>query len=196
MEVAKNTKNVVANMKSNKMELMFFLDKIAQSVANLCNNHQYLLNPTDGIERQCHFRIAKKLAEILEPIQEGYFVDCEYNKNGNETKLTFGKMWRPDIIYHARTPATSGNIFVVEIKPNDLENDLCKVYKYLNEPKLMYKYGFCISNITSDSFIIHNVRKNHVPRDPSRGYEISFLYNKNEGRWDISKVSKEIFAIT
>lgn len=194
--MGKNIKNVVADMEANKIIMKFFLRKISQAVANLCDNHTYLLEPTDGIERQCHFRIAKKLAEILEPIQKGYFIDCEYNKNGNDIKLTYERNFRPDIIYHKRTRDTAGNIFVIEIKIKGPDTDLSKLYKYQNEPSLKYKYGFCISNIRPNKFIIHIVRKKHIARQPDRGHRVIILYTKKDGCWTASTPRHRTFKIT
>lgn len=72
-----------------------------------------------GLEQSCVFRIGYYLQKLIDNDNElhNYNLDCEYNKNGYNSKTTprFPKGTRPDLILHERT-SNQYNLLMVEFK--------------------------------------------------------------------------------
>lgn len=101
-----------------------------------------------GLEQACVFRIGYYLQELINNNDEytefrQYNLDCEYNKNGNNTKETprFRKGTRPDLILHRRMN-NDYNLLMVEFKGywlKNLNNDYQKLEDFTH-PNGKYKY--------------------------------------------------------
>lgn len=108
--------------------------------------------------------IAHRLAVYLEQDFEGWHVDCEFNRQGEEgsrgTKRVSPDVPHlpesragqgtadvtPDIIVHWRRKPR--NLLAVEVKPADsadLERDRAKLRRYLTEPHLRYAFAVLVT---------------------------------------------------
>jgi len=127
--------------------------KIDSAINMLIENDSHLL-AIDINERS----ISHRLALYLQQQFIGWDVDCEYNRNGDDTKRLFlsahihmpddkvqtnntkGEIVIPDIIIHHR--GTNDNLLVIEMKKTSSnvsnEFDLFKLKEYGNQ--LGYKY--------------------------------------------------------
>ena len=111
---------------------------IESAIEKVVNEVGYEFNKS---ERACCHRLAYYL-EISNHF-EGYKIDCEYNRDGKDTKKnTQGNPVTPDIVIHRRGDS-SDNLIVIEAKKNSSENkDKDKLRDYIK--KLGYKYAFFI----------------------------------------------------
>jgi len=65
----------------------------------------------------------------------GYVVDCEYNKQAEDSKRWRGRIFRPDIIVHKRGSNNRGdNLFVVEIKKDRICKSNIARLKFMTSP--------------------------------------------------------------
>lgn len=167
---------------------------ISKAVIELCERDSNLLTYNRRRERFCHFRIAYYLANILESRYEGFFIDCEFDKDNMAEKVVEingdKQEVRPDIIYHNRNKK---NIFAIEIKLGELkhdsrqpkfQDDRDKVYHYLRDKGLHYIFGFCISNIYKNKFTIHHIFNKYVD---GYGQEKIYKFCKKSDGWRYSK---------
>jgi hypothetical protein len=101
--------------------------------------------------------IAHRLAVYLEQVVDGWNVDCEYNRQGQERDLkkmsNDGKV-RPDIIIHHRGFIEAPhNLLVLEIKKLETDSDSEKVCEYTKPPqdsrRFQYQYGLALSLVPS-----------------------------------------------
>jgi hypothetical protein len=114
----------------------------------------------DANERAITHRLGHHL-QILLPL---WHVDCEYNRDGHEPKVTYleprttstadteGDTVFPDIIVHRR--GTKQNLLIIEVKKSSnklpIEDDLTKLDSYLRPP-LSYAYAVHLVIRTDDS---------------------------------------------
>jgi len=135
--------------------------KVKQSLHELWHNDKHLLK-VDASERS----IMHRLAIYIEREFREYNVDCEYNREGNDTKRyreiidniskagisaddTEAKTAFPDIIIHKRGNNTD-NLLVIEVKkltagPTKIDKiDKKKLIAFLDTNQLNYKYGFAL----------------------------------------------------
>lgn len=103
-------------------------------------------NDIDLFERDLHedcisTRLAYYMANGIEDSLNEIKVDCQYNRNGRETKELDGHNRIPDIIVHERA-SNRNNIVMIEAKKNQLaQSDTDKINLFLELP---YKYMMCI----------------------------------------------------
>lgn len=107
-------------------------------------------NDISLISRRCSERsIVFKLGIYLNDIfkQQGYDVDCEYNKNGcNPKSLDEKKFNYPDLIVHKRENNTN-NLLIIEIKTANVKNvkyfcnDIYKLKGFTNSIEYGYSLG-------------------------------------------------------
>lgn len=114
--------------------------------------HERDLIDVDANERS----ISYKIAEYITPKFSDWDVDCEYNRDGTETKLleipvenvptndTKGKTVYPDIIIHQRKDKT--NLLIIEIKKSGLlyTHDVDKINAFLKSPEYSYTFGLML----------------------------------------------------
>jgi hypothetical protein len=99
-------------------------------------DHQLLQLCVD--ERASTHRIACYLEDIF---NNGWHIDCEYNRKGRNPKRQNGGLVRPDIIVHRRD--TCDNLLCIEAKKSGeiLADDRRKLREFTNE-KGEYRYQF------------------------------------------------------
>lgn len=115
--------------------------------------YDYELLDKDANERS----ITHKLAEHLQQEFAYWHVDCEYNRQGSDTKRLLGLFYRnvpinpdaieartvyPDIIVHRR--GTPQNLIVIEVKKkhgNQDTKDQQKLEEFTKNPEYDYEYG-------------------------------------------------------
>ena len=134
------------------------LEKIKTSYNTLLSKDHYLLL-VDANERS----ITHKLAEYLQLEFPEWNVDCEYNRNGIDTKKldslkrrikwndTNGVSVYPDIIIHHR--GTKNNLVVIEAKKSSYtgkNSDIEKLHAYKND--LGYKFAFKVEFPVGDNY--------------------------------------------
>lgn len=132
---------------------MCYFNHVKESIEKFYQNDSSLLERRGSMEWAVNFRIAHYLSMALEPSHNGFFIDCEFNRNNNSAKELHGNEGsykvRPDIIFHDRG---SENKFVIEIKLCDdidiIRNDIKKIHDMMNE--LRYSYGYMISGMLSN----------------------------------------------
>lgn len=104
------------------------------------------------IDRQCNersivFRLGIYLNDIFE--KNGFDVDCEYNRNGNNPKKLESRSRKhnyPDLIVHKRE-SNQENLLIVEVKTqNDkiqdhINNDIDKLKGFTSEEDYRYTLG-------------------------------------------------------
>jgi len=100
----------------------------------------------DKLERGAHERsVAHKLAEYLQAQFPGWYVDCEYNRDGLQVKTQKGqKRVFPDVIVHHR--GIKDNLLVIELKTSKESNskDLEKLRQFTEKGKYEYQLGVFI----------------------------------------------------
>ncbi len=125
---------------------------IETSLDEFFKNEQDLID-IDANERSISFKIA---SYIQKQVPSVWNVDCEYNRDGNDTKLlgiqiedtktddTKGRTVYPDIIIHKRRKKE--NLLIIEIKKSgiDYEKDLKKIKDFLSSDKYSYKFGLML----------------------------------------------------
>lgn len=125
---------------------------IEMSLEEFFKNEQDLID-IDANERSISFKIA---SIIQKQVPSVWNVDCEYNRDGNDTKLlgipientktddTKGRTVYPDIIIHKRRKKE--NLLIIEIKKSgiDYEKDLKKIKAFLSSDKYSYKFGLML----------------------------------------------------
>lgn len=112
--------------------------------------------------------VTHKMAEILQKMFPGYYVDCEFNRffiedDGSYTKRigipvkkidntdTSARSVYPDIIIHNREPG--GGLLVIEVKKNkqNISYDEKKLFAFTSESsEIKYRYGLLL--ILGDDF--------------------------------------------
>ena len=108
-----------------------------------------LENQIEGMERSCVFRIGIYLQEFMDELSEfdNLKLDCEYNKNKNETKILYGNRVIPDLIIHKRKIETE-NKMIAEFKGwwnKDYTDDFDKLKKFtLLHGEYAYQLGVFI----------------------------------------------------
>lgn len=103
-------------------------------------------------ERSIVFRFAHYLQNELvkAPKYATYNLDCEYNRNGVETKdlPSFPNGTFPDLIIHKRGKNYPTNLVVMEFKTywnTDTARDVVKVKEFINKKgDYRYKYGLVV----------------------------------------------------
>lgn len=129
-----------------------YLQYIVEALRLLYKNDRILFDKKTH-EMTYEFRIANYLAQQLENEYPGMKIDCEYHsavesddgyKHGSSSNRV-----RPDIVFHDRC---KNNIFCIEIKIDDIENDYEKVKGIIRENN--YLEGYCICNITKNSVTV------------------------------------------
>jgi hypothetical protein len=106
-----------------------------------------------------------KFAEALQNVFRSWHVDCEYNRDGTDSKRIDipekqGKTVLPDIIIHRRNPLgrqienVDRNLLVIEAKPSDADEesvkyDTMKLHRYITGG-LGYKYGVLLTFVIGD----------------------------------------------
>ena len=145
------------------MEIEEIQKKIDFAIALLLQQDAHLLR-IDVNERSITHRLALYLQEEFSE----WHVDCEYNRNGDDTKRlhipknldkyvvssrtddTKGSTVFPDIIVHRR--GTSENLLVIEVKKTTSQIaddfDLLKLREYKNQ--LRYKYAIFIKFVVGE----------------------------------------------
>jgi hypothetical protein len=130
-------------MDKNKLAL------IVQEAINMVFDRDAILMTQENSE----WAIAHRLAVYLEQMLPGWNIDCEYNRQGQDTDIktkTNGKKVRPDIIVHHRGLLTpEHNLLVAEIKKTNSSNaDHVKLKEYTftpnNKRRFQYQYGLAI----------------------------------------------------
>jgi hypothetical protein len=126
--------------------------KVEAGLKKLCISEAQLIS-NDIHERTLTYRLASYLEEYF----PGYSVDCEYNRNGGDSKrlretTTFipsdrlnGDRVIPDIIIHKRgVPPDGDNLIVIEAKKEkaDYKSDIKKLSQY--KAQLGYKFAFMV----------------------------------------------------
>ncbi len=115
------------------------IQKIIQEAYMEFINRDIDLLDVDTNERSLTHRIAV----YLEGKFEWYSIDCEYSKNGDDTKVLSSYRWNktgevlPDIIVHQRK--SENNLLVIEWKKNNEWDDRDKLQAYKTD--LWYKYA-------------------------------------------------------
>ena len=127
-------------------------DAIKTSLDEFFQNEQDLID-VDANERSISFKIA---SYIQKHVSSDWNVDCEYNRDGNDTKRleipitntgtddTRGSTVYPDIIIHKRRKKE--NLLIIEIKKSslDYEFDKKKITSFLSSDKYYYKFGLML----------------------------------------------------
>ena len=106
-------------------------DALKQSVLDIYKEDMGYFKYKAGREQSIQFRIAYKMAKVIEPMYKDLFVDCEPTRCNGQRKIK-GK--RPDIIVHQRYKDKKGYL-VIEIKCNkrNWENDFDKLKQFTNQ---------------------------------------------------------------
>ncbi len=114
-----------------------------------------------GVHENCiNHRLAVWLEKHRPEKFSDYYVDVEFNKNGDEEKIVYDeknkkRYIRPDIIVHKRTKDASDNLIAIECKKYlDSDWDISKLAQ-LKSGK--YEYSHCIAvkyMPRADSFFI------------------------------------------
>lgn len=94
--------------------------------------------------------------------EEGFRIDCEYDKEAGEGKSSYGatlhENMRPDFIIHKRTLPRGNhkedNFLVCEVKKENesSKQDISKVKKSIEERN--YRFGLCISKIANEGLCL------------------------------------------
>ncbi len=125
--------------------------KLEESLNEFLERDKYLVLH-DVHEQAITSKIACYLEKrVTSPIEGGWDVDVEYNRNGEAPKsLRSEGNVKPDIIVHRRgrnniVKTGSNNLLVIEVKkdPSDLEKetDIRKVKAFMEESPFYYCYG-------------------------------------------------------
>lgn len=125
---------------------MSYINTIKKALEKFYQNDSSLLERHGKIEKSISFRIGHYLSEKIESENDGFFIDCEFERNGDDLKEICingtSKIVRPDIICHDRG---CRNRFVIEIKlgsPGDNRKKIQDMMINLN-----YSFGYVISNM-------------------------------------------------
>ena len=113
---------------------------IKSALYMLFKRERYLLS-TEAHEQA----VTHRLAVYLEGFYPEYHVDCEYNRDGSNSKRVDENLRRPDIIIHKRGPL-GPNLMVLEIKL--LKTDQYEIeadYEKLKRIKQKFSYSFALS---------------------------------------------------
>lgn len=131
------------------------LQNLLRSLEKFLSNDRYLIEH-DLNERTIQFRVALYLQEQF----EDFHVDCEYNRNMEDTKRLApqDRGIYPDIIVHRRG-SNEENILIVEIKKSNdrrgsdgQNSDKERIENFCNHAEYRYKYGaFIVFTLTSIS---------------------------------------------
>lgn len=134
---------------------------VLNALEMLLERDSYLLQ-VDANERSITHRLAIYLQQELPSLD----VDCEYNKNGVDTKMispfsrpitdtdTNAKTVYPDIIAHRRGDRYGNNYLVIEVKKDTCSRsdgrdvDLDKLYAYVHQ--LNYQFALFVELQTGD----------------------------------------------
>jgi len=138
---------------SDPNELYKIMEKVKVAVGILLKNDAWLL------ENNVHERtITHKLGEYLQTQFPEWYVDCEYNRDGTESKkletirecdeARKTELVVPDIIIHQRVKESEkiNNYVIIEVKTDDKKPD-CDIKKlelFTSDPKFNYKFGLFI----------------------------------------------------
>ncbi len=150
-----------------KEKSMSHIDTIKQALEKFYQNDSSLLERQGKIEKSISVRIGHYLSEIIESENDGLFIDCEFERNGDDLKEIcingMSKKVRPDIICHDRGCL---NCFIVEIKLGSPGKDLKKVPDMMAE--LGYSFGYVISNMKNKSrtVVIYEYKLNNLELCP------------------------------
>lgn len=129
---------------------MSYIATIKQALEKFYKNDSSLLARQGKIEKSISFRIGHYLSEIIESENDGFVIDCEFERNGDDFKKICingtSKKVRPDIICHNRD---CENRFIIEIKLGSPGKDIKKIQNMMEE--LHYDFGYVISNMKNKS---------------------------------------------
>ena len=125
-----------------------FLEQlIKRSLDDLYQNDKYLID-----HKVAETDITHRFAHYFENNMQGtdvaqYNVDCEYNRDGHESKRLDGSLIYPDFILHKRGH-NDDNLLVIEFKTcwnTDTGEDIKKIEKMMSpNGRFKYRYGYSI----------------------------------------------------
>lgn len=125
-----------------------FVSILNEAILMLYRNDQSLVD-RGGMEQACVSRIYYYLQTLMKDDNElqGYNLDCEYNKNGEDAKwcmdVDTGEKFktRPDLILHKRA-TNQDNLVIIEFKGwwNNGDNSDVRKLKAFTNPDGMYRY--------------------------------------------------------
>lgn len=126
-----------------------YLQRTLDECLDTLENNDLELFGVDGSE----WAIAHRLAVYLEPLFPGWNIDCEYNRQGedtNEKRGTDGRLRRPDIIIHRRKLLPrADNLLIIELKKENSLQDLEKACDFTTPPqgkrRFQYQFGLAVS---------------------------------------------------
>lgn len=125
------------NTEDIKKKLIFALGQLYRN--------DFLLIDRECCERSIVFRLGIYLNDIFE--KNGFDVDCEYNKNGNNPKSLESRKYNyPDLIVHKRE-SNQENLLIIEVKTSNdtlkahIENDIDKLEGFTSEEDYKYNLG-------------------------------------------------------
>ena len=132
------------------------MDQVYREIPNLINQRDRKI----GHEQSISSRLGYYLSNALKD-KTGYYIDLEYNndygKKGDMKRNSKGKEVRPDIIFHDRK---KNNLFVIEMKKDNVSDDREKVPDYMQKDTQHYKEGYCIYDLEEHSYIIEAFKRN------------------------------------
>lgn len=120
---------------------------INQSLDDLYLNDEYLISHKAS-ERDLTFHFTTYFKDHMRTTSIAqYNVDCEYNRDGNDSKQIDGDKVYPDFIVHRRG-SNEDNLLIIEFKtwwnPNNT-NDIEKLKNMMSEQyRYKYKYAYSI----------------------------------------------------
>ena len=120
---------------------------INQSLDDLYRNDEYLISHKAS-ERDLTFHFTTYFKDHMRTTSIAqYNVDCEYNRDGDDSKQIDGDKVYPDFIVHRRG-SNEDNLLIIEFKtwwnPNKT-NDIEKLKNMMNEQyRYKYKYAYSI----------------------------------------------------
>lgn len=160
---------------------MSYIDTIKQALEKFYKNDSSLLARQGKIEKSISVRIGHYLSEIIESENNGLFIDCEFERNGDDLKEIcingMSKKVRPDIICHDRG---CSNCFIVEIKLESPGKDLKKIQDMMKG--LNYDFGYVISNMKNKgrTVVIYEYRLDSLELY-SNGEKHKYKYDTDSG---------------
>lgn len=107
-------------------------------------------------EEAINHRLAYWLEKHRPAKYSAYYVDMEFNKNGDEKKIINDKnsrtYMRPDIIIHKRTKDDGDNLIAIECKKeDDSDYDITKL-DYLGDHGYNYRYCIAVRYMPRENF--------------------------------------------
>ena len=120
---------------------------INQSLDDLYRNDEYLISHKAS-ERDLTFHFTTYFKDHMRTTSIAqYNVDCEYNRDGDDSKQIDGDKVYPDFIVHHRG-SNEDNLLIIEFKtwwnPNN-NNDIKKLKNMMSEQyRYKYKYAYSI----------------------------------------------------